>query len=80
MQRLGPTKPASTGRRVLIYQVSIFGATTLSEVFDLHDLWEHRYIRGRYRGFREIVFLQDFCILQMNAHEQPRMHDNWGKT
>jgi hypothetical protein len=73
MQRLGPTKATGTGRGVLIHQMSIFGAAALSEVFDLHNLWEHRYIHGRLRSFREIVPLQDFRILQVNAHEQRRM-------
>ena len=69
MQRLGPAKSTSASGRVLIHQMCILGTTTLSEVFDLHDLREHRNIRSRFCGFREIVFLQDIRVLQMNVHE-----------
>lgn len=68
MQRLGPAKSTSTDGRILVHQMGVLGATTLSKVFDLHDLRENRNIHGRFRGFREIVSLQDIRILQTYTH------------
>ena len=69
MQRLGPAESTSTGGRVLIHQMGVLGATTLSKVFNLHHLREHRNVHGRFGSFCEIVFLEDLHILQTIARE-----------
>ena len=69
MQRLGPAKSTSTGGRVLIYQMGVLGTTTLSKVFDLHNLREHRNVHSRFGSFCEIVFLEDLRILPTITRE-----------
>ena len=48
----------------------IFRLTAFSEVFDLHDLWEHRNVDGGFCRFCIIVTFEDLLVLQKNQIER----------
>jgi hypothetical protein len=72
------TEPTRTLSCILIEQMRILRATTLAEVPDLHDLWQHRNIDGTLCRFGEIVPLEDLFVLDTIVQRNREHYDREG--